>query len=282
MRWAVGGWTFFIIENLILSENRTLIISRIGDDNYYYVYGTCSTAATASIAYAYFRKINIGSLPLRWPIGHPVPRVMLGMGFVLQSVGLVMASQVLPRFQIPVTAASDASSPVNDNPATVRQEEPSSSKVMWKIRCPFDFSDSKSYADGNDTSLLSSPRGLDRVTRHPGLWSIAFLGLGNAVMTPSVPRAVWMGMPVFVALIGGGHTDSRHKRGMGGTLAMDFEEKTSNMPFWAMIAGRQGSDAFQKLIMEEGKGLNAALAIGVVGTLALRKGRIGNVVKAVA
>ena len=31
MRWAVGGWSFFIAENAILSENRSFLIDSLGD-----------------------------------------------------------------------------------------------------------------------------------------------------------------------------------------------------------------------------------------------------------
>ena len=68
LRWAVGGWSFFIAENLILSENRGRIIEALGDDeretNYHRLYGSFSTAATASILYAYVIKAR-GALPLQ-------------------------------------------------------------------------------------------------------------------------------------------------------------------------------------------------------------------------
>ena len=54
-RWAVGGWTFFIAENFLLSENRTWLIDEIGDDNYHLVYGFFSTVACSSIGYGYFK-----------------------------------------------------------------------------------------------------------------------------------------------------------------------------------------------------------------------------------
>lgn len=277
MKWAVGGWSLFIVENYILSENRTFIINTVGDDNYHYIYGTCSTAATASIAYAFFRKIKVDSLPLRWPIGQPVPPAMMMLGFTLQAVGMTMASQALPRFQIPFVAESAMPPQEVTTVTRLSSTPPPSSPQKWKVRCPFDFTDSKSFTENG----IVSPTGLDRITRHPGLWSAALLGLGTAVMTPSLPRAVWWGMPTFVALVGGAHTDSRFRRGMGGVLDPAVDETTSNLPFWAMITGRQGSDAFENLVFKEGKGINAALAVGAVGIWIMRKGRGGMVKVAV-
>ena len=48
LRWASGGWSFFIAENLVLSENRTMLIDQLGDDGYHYLYGFFSTAAMVS------------------------------------------------------------------------------------------------------------------------------------------------------------------------------------------------------------------------------------------
>eukprot|EP00429_Kryptoperidinium_foliaceum_P035047 CAMPEP_0176166482 /NCGR_PEP_ID=MMETSP0120_2-20121206/85149_1 /TAXON_ID=160619 /ORGANISM="Kryptoperidinium foliaceum, Strain CCMP 1326" /LENGTH=72 /DNA_ID=CAMNT_0017504031 /DNA_START=12 /DNA_END=227 /DNA_ORIENTATION=+ len=61
IRWAAGGWAFFIAENAILSENRTYLIQELGDDRYHLVYGTLSTIATASIGYSFYsiRKITM-------------------------------------------------------------------------------------------------------------------------------------------------------------------------------------------------------------------------------
>ena len=32
LRWAVGGWCFFIAENVLLSHNRAAVIEALGDD----------------------------------------------------------------------------------------------------------------------------------------------------------------------------------------------------------------------------------------------------------
>ena len=55
VRWIGLGWCGFLAENIVLSENRTWIISAIGDTGYHATYSALSTAATASIAYGIIR-----------------------------------------------------------------------------------------------------------------------------------------------------------------------------------------------------------------------------------
>ena len=48
-RWVALGWTGFITENLVLSENRTAIISSIGDDRYHLAYSSLSLLSCSTI-----------------------------------------------------------------------------------------------------------------------------------------------------------------------------------------------------------------------------------------
>ncbi|KAL9186128.1 hypothetical protein ACHAXT_005366 [Thalassiosira profunda] len=271
MKWAVGGWTFFIAENFILSENRTWLISEFGGDAYHAAYGTLSTAAMGSVFYGYFRKVR-NTEPLLWSLAAPAPLGARVLGFACLSLGLGMASQIPPKVQIPVHFVSGgendnklATSPLASEPVaaapTATQEEGG-----WKVRCPFDFTDNK---DAN-----GPVHGLERITRHPGLWAFGLLGLGNAFLVPSLPQRLWLAMPSMVALAGGAHTDSRFRRGMGGTLTEEYDAATSNVPFLAMLTGAQGNvgDALRDFA-EEVKPLNALVAVGVSGLWVLRRGR---------
>lgn len=271
MRWAVGGWSFFIAENLILSENRSAIRVALasgdgespeveGDSRYHLLYGTLSTLATASIGYAYLRKVR-NAAPLQWPIGAAPPGFRLGLCFGLQALGLAGMASALPKLQIPVARADGNT---GDLPAAVAQPAPSQPARAWAVRCPFDFA-----ADKNkDPTIL---HGADRVSRHLGLWSFGLTFLGEAAVVASVPQAAWLAMPTLVALIGGAHADSRYARGMGGEpLPADIAARTSNVPFWAMLSGAQGSGAFAALI-DEAKLLNAACAAAVAAIWALRR-----------
>ena len=175
VRWAAGGWTLFVIENGILSENRTWLIDSLGDDYYHAFYGTCSTIATVSIGYAYYR-ITRKTPPMppqliRWKANASPPNTA-GIGsWICMSVGLVMASQVAPTFQIPVSFPT--------GPAE-------GSQMNMKVRCPFDFGDKRLESDDP-----FGVRGLERISRHPGLWSFGLIGMSQSFLAPTIPLQIW-------------------------------------------------------------------------------------------
>lgn len=271
MRWALGGWSFFIAENFVLSENRTYLISNFGDDAYHYAYGTLSTAAMTSVFYGYFRKVK-NAEPLLWK-GPAVPLGAKALSFMCLSLGLGMASQIPPKLQIPVhfVPENDTENTIATSAAVVDTDATTTTAPAqsgWKVRCPFDFTDNK---DTNSPVV----HGLERITRHPGLWSFGLLGLGSAFLVPSLPQRVWLMMPSMVALIGGAHTDSRFRRGMGGELSPEYDRATSNVPFVALLSGAQGN-VLEVLndFKSEVKPLNAALAVGTAGLWVITKGRL--------
>ena len=284
LKWAAGGWSLFIAENLLLSENRTYLIDRLGDDGYHGLYGTLSTVAMCSVAYGYRYKVR-GQGPFAFS-GRPAPAA-LAASFALQALALGMVSQSAPKFQIPVhlvnESSSGAAADAKNNTATTTQVKaapaPAAGGSQWKVRCPFDFSDSKSQTGVPKGTRQQADQlaGLDRITRHPGLWSFGLLGLGNALLVPSIPTRIWLSMPAMVALIGGAHTDSRHRRGMGGELCSEVDSVTSNVPFLAMIMGRQDGGVVQSFeaLGDEVKVLNAALAAGGAALWVARRGRGG-------
>jgi len=245
----------FITENFVLSENRTALIEKLGDANYHNLYGICSTSAVGSIIYAFYKGNTSSAIKVL-----PIPAA----SFVLLSMGLTMASQTLPKLQIPVAFGTSLSEEHIQDSNILTNEIPSAStsSSIFQVRCPFDFTDSK-----NEGDLC----GVERLTRHAGLWSMAFSGLGQACLASTLPHRVWWSMPTLVALIGGWHTDSRFERGMGGTLSQEYKAKTSNIPFAAMIAGKQGSDAFQSLVVDESKILNAMVATSLAAIWVIRR-----------
>ena len=266
IRWAVGSWSFFILENTLISENRTLLISHLGDDTYHACYGLCSTIAMGSVGYAY--KLVRGAGPLLWTTSQGAPLSGKIGSFVCLGLGLGMVSQMPPKLQIPVEYRGASSGEIQPtNPDSINSNMQKREPMGFKVRCPFDFTDNKN-PDSNTVT------GLERISRHPGLWSFGLIGLGQALLIPSVPQRAWLTMPLLVALIGGAHTDSRYKRGMGGTLHESYEKQTSNIPFAAMLGGKQG-DLFSLFtdMKKEVKPVNAVLAVGIAGVWVLRKGR---------
>ena len=260
LKWALGSWSLFIAENFVLSENRTYLINAVGDDNYHYMYGTCSTAAVGSIVYGYFYKVR-GNGPFRWVQSMPMPLYTKIIGFIALSAGLGLVSQTAPKFQLPLAYTAD-----NENSGNQSTASKKSASKNWKVRCPFDFTHPESKVLDGGIEI----RGVDRITRHSGLWSFGLVGLGAACLTPSIPTSVFYSMPLMVALLGGAHTDSRHRRGMGGNLRKDVDAKTSNVPFAAIISG---NDDGIKDIIDETKGLNLLVGVGIAGFIVMTKGR---------
>lgn len=234
------------------------------------MYGLCSTAAVSSIAYGYQYKIK-GKGPMLWKAGSPVSLPGKIAAFMCSGLGLFLISQTAPKAQIPLEYIKE--SPENKLPQIQKNETLSAdanTSSKWKVRCPFDFTDAKSQSLEGGAEVY----GIDRISRHPGLWSFGLLGMSLSYLTPSVPTRAWLFMPVMVALIGGEHTDSRHRRGMGGHLSKEMDEKTSNVPFLAIFSGKQGTvpEALRGLY-DETKGLNALLAFGFAGLLVASKGK---------
>jgi hypothetical protein len=170
VRWAAGGWTFFIAENAVLSENRTYLINHLGDDNYHALYGTFSTIACVSIGYAYYKIRRTPNIPSQLILRKKTsrPPVLAAVGsFVFLGLGLGMASQAVPKLQIPVAISGN------------------SEGTQFQVRCPFDFSDRRMEGSGD------SIHGLERITRHPGLWSFGFIGLSQAFLSSTIPLRIW-------------------------------------------------------------------------------------------
>lgn len=251
IKWAVSGWAFFIAENAILSENRTWIIDQMGDDGYHTMYGTFSTAAMVSVGFAYFKRIS------RPPAATTsLPALALSWGFL--SSGLFLAFQTAPSMQIPVSLQKQ------------QPKDDSSTPASWKlqVRCPFDFTHDR---DNNETV-----KGIERISRHPGLWSLSFIALSNAALLPLLhPLQLWWMGPTAVAWLGGNHTDARYRRGMGGALDPLYESQTSNIPLGAIVTGKQGNpfDSIKKMLQEI-KPLNALISVGVATVFVLSRGRI--------
>ena len=102
-----------------------------------------------------------------------------------------------------------------------------------------------------------------------GLWSMGLVGFGHSFLVPNLPKKAWLCMPLLVAMIGGGHTDSRHRRGMGGELTSERDKLTSNIPFAAIL---QNGD--WRELANETKLWNAVISTGVAGVWVWQMGRV--------
>lgn len=237
---AAGGWGLFLGENVILSENRTWIIEKYGDDMYHRVYNSLSTISCVSIGYAFWKHRNAATV-LR-----PLPRV----GALVQGAGLLLLSQAVPALRSPLQPAVASSGEQESRPSEAKRN-----------RCPLDFDSYKAEKD--------SYAGIQRVTRHPGLWTLALVGIGRALMRPTPVHLVALGVgPMAVALGLGSHKDSRSRRQIGGNLTEEDDRNTSLVPFCAMEP--LGPQKWEH-VLEEFKQINGSIALGLTLAVLLRR-----------
>lgn len=198
-------------------------------------YNTLSTLACASIAYGYIRhgRMQGPKLPFRLP-GSSI------MSPLFKVTGLIGVAHMAPKLQSPFEVATRI-----EQATDMYEDEP---KTRFKARCPFDFA---------GAATESEVYGLKRVSRHPYLWSFAFLMLSKGISTVYVTEAVMFSMPTLLALIGGAHQDYRYRRGSGGHLSEETDAVTSNVPFIALFTGKQSWEDLSKEI----KHLNALIAV---------------------
>lgn len=90
-------------------------------------------------------------------------------------------------------------------------------------------------------SALDDPnvvKGMLRVTRHPFLWGVAIWALGHLVVNGDRASVILFGAMLLLALFGTASIDAKRRRAMG--AAWDaFAARTSNVPFGAIVSGRQ-------------------------------------------
>ena len=143
--------------------------------------------------------------------------------FLCLTLGLSGFAQAAPRLQIPVGYNYSNDSQI----ATVSRETKQSG---FHARCPFDFS---------KTDNESDITGMNRITRHPMLWSLGITGIGATLLYPYPTQIVAFSFPLVFALIGGAHKDYRYRRNWGGYLSPEVDQNTSHIPFLAIMTGKQ-------------------------------------------
>ncbi|MGA8794435.1 NnrU family protein [Candidatus Binatus sp.] len=83
----------------------------------------------------------------------------------------------------------------------------------------------------------SEPRGLLKITRHPGLVGFSLFGIAHLLMNGRAGDVIFFGLFPALGIIGGMHQDRRKIRELG-DLYREFVAKTSFVPFAALIGGR--------------------------------------------
>lgn len=81
-------------------------------------------------------------------------------------------------------------------------------------------------------------KGMLRVTRHPFLWGVAIWAAGHLLVNGDAPSLLLFGSMLALAVFGTVSIDAKRRRALG-TSYVAFEEQTSNVPFAAIVTGRQ-------------------------------------------
>lgn len=92
---------------------------------------------------------------------------------------------------------------------------------------------------GQEKRMAAEARGLVRITRHPFLWGVGLLSLSHMVANGDLGS--WLLFGTLASLSLGGTTLLDRKKARGNPSAWaQFAKHTSNLPFAAIIRGRQG------------------------------------------
>lgn len=81
-------------------------------------------------------------------------------------------------------------------------------------------------------------KGMLRITRHPFLWGVAIWALGHLVVNGEPAALVLFGSMLTLALFGTASIDAKRRRALGPAYDT-FTGQTSNVPFAAILSGRQ-------------------------------------------
>jgi len=217
-RWVLGGWAFFTVENVVLSEYRAEIKQfwggRGGQSAYQAFYSSASALTLGTTYYAYYKFADTGVLYGPRPLWARLGALACRAG------GLVFISQLLP--------------PINYGAAGVAlglKELPKelSAEVRGALGCPFDFN---AYKNRGEVF------GITRVTRRPEMSGLGLVAMGGALLARTPTQVCFFGVgPVISFALLSLHID--HTQRPSGELSVEKEAQTSMTPFVALLDGRQ-------------------------------------------
>lgn len=81
-------------------------------------------------------------------------------------------------------------------------------------------------------------KGMLRITRHPFLWGVAIWGLAHLLVNGDTPSFILFGAMLALAVFGTASIDAKRKKALGPSWDA-FAAQTSNLPFAAILSGKQ-------------------------------------------
>ena len=103
---------------------------------------------------------------------------------------------------------------------------------------------------------VAPPKGVMRITRHPTMWAIGLWALSHLLVNGDLASLILFGTLAALALFGTRLIDSRYRDRLE-DMWDSYAKETSNLPFAAIIAGRQ------RLVWSEIGWWRTALALGL-------------------
>jgi len=112
---------------------------------------------------------------------------------------------------------------------------------------------------GQLAAVAREPTGILRITRHPFLWGVAIWAAFHVAANGDTASVLFFGTFLVLAVLGTFSIDAKRARKMGGAWAA-FAGKTSNVPFAAILAGRNSLKLAEILTYRQLAALAAFLA----------------------
>jgi uncharacterized membrane protein len=103
-------------------------------------------------------------------------------------------------------------------------------------------------------------KGMLRITRHPFLWGVSIWALGHLLSNGDLPSVILFGSMLALGVFGTVSIDAKRKKALGAKWDA-FAAQTSNVPFGAILTGRQ------KLSLGEIGWWRLALAVAIWAAL---------------
>lgn len=113
---------------------------------------------------------------------------------------------------------------------------------------------------GMEGAAAREVTGVVRITRHPFLWSVALWAAFHLLANGDVASVVFFGTFLVLAVAGTYSIDAKRARKMGAAWA-PFAERTSNIPFAAIVAGRNSLKLGELATYRQAVALVAFLAL---------------------
>jgi len=115
-------------------------------------------------------------------------------------------------------------------------------------------------AVGQAGRAAEAPRGIQRVTRHPFLWGVGLWAVFHLVANGDLASLILFGGLAVLALGGTISIDAKRRRKLGAVWEA-YAAQTSNLPFAAIVGGRQ------RLALREFSWWRVVLAVAAYGVV---------------